>query len=226
VPPSQPSWAAVGFPASGLALRWAPNAEPTLRGYRLYRTYDASAADDVRSMTPLFAAAEAEGAGAVHGIVVERDDTGAVTAVTELPADTRPPGRLAQYVDLTAEKGRTVYYRLVAEDEAGHRSAPSALLTVQLPKRSPPTPPVWNAPTIAGGQVTLSWTADEDDLSSLLMRRTGGTIWRPLGPWAPEGDYGFTDSSVEAGASYEYRVRVRDRAGHVVDGPTLSVVAS
>lgn len=226
VPPSQPSWAAVGFPANGLALHWAPNAEATLRGYRLYRTSDAEAAVDVRSMTPLFASAEAEGAGRVHGILLERDDTGAVTAVTELPADERPPGRLLQYVDLTPEEGRAVYYRLVAEDVAGHRSTLSALLTAQLPKLSPPAPPVWNAPIIASGQVTLSWTADEDDLRSLLLRRTEGTIWRPLGPWAPEGDYSFTDGSVEAGVAYEYRVRVRDRAGHVVDGPTLSVVAS
>jgi len=103
---------------------------------------------------------------------------------------------------------------------------PSALLTIQLPKRSPPVPPVWSVPTVTSGEVALTWTADEGDLQSLLLRRTAGTIWRPLGPWALPGDYGFTDSRVEAGVTYEYRVRVRDRVGHVVDGPILSVAAS
>lgn len=226
VPPTAPLWADVGYPATGVALRWVPNPDPALSGYRLYRAYDPAQAEDVRSMTPLFTSAQAEGAGAVRAVLLERDDTGAVTAVTVLPPGERPADRLVQYVDAAAEQGRAVYYRIVAEDGAGHRSPPSELLTVQLPKNLPPSPPSWSAPAVAPGEVALAWTADENDLQCLLLRRAAGTIWRPLAPWGPAGDYGFTDCSVEAGATYEYRVRVRDRVGHVVDGPTLSVDAS
>jgi hypothetical protein len=33
------------------------------------------------------------------------------------------------------------------------------------------------------------------------------------------------DTDVEAGTDYQYSVRVRDRVGHVVDGPVLNVTA-
>jgi hypothetical protein len=227
VPPAPPAWAEVAFPAAGgVALRWVPNAASGLRGYRLYRTDDAGEAEDVRSMTPLFTGPQDEGGGSVTGVVVTRDATGAVTSVTELAAGDRPPGRLMQHVDTTAEPGRSLYYRLVAEDAGGHRSQASERLIVQLPKTQPPAPPAWAPPVLVAGSVVLSWTAAETDLQCLVLRRTGGTLWRPLGPWAAKGDYAFTDTSVVAGTAYEYRVRVRDSVGHIVDGPTINVTAT
>jgi hypothetical protein len=50
-------------------------------------------------------------------------------------------------------------------------------------------------------------------------------MWRPLGPWAAPGDYALVDTQVTAGTEYDYRVRVRDSVGHVVDGPILHVIA-
>jgi hypothetical protein len=226
VPPPPPAWADTSFPATGgVVLRWVPNATAALRGYRLYRSDDADRAEDVRSMMPLFAAAQDEGAGTVTGVVLTRDATGAVTGVTPLPPGDQPPGRLLQYVDTTAAAGRPIYYRLIAEDANGHRSAASERLVVQAPKSAPPEPPAWGAPSLAPGSVALQWTAAETDLECLVLRRADGSLRRALGPWGGRGAYTFVDTEVEAGTDYEYCVRVRDRVGHVVDGPLLNVTA-
>ncbi len=226
VPPAAPVWADAAFPAAGgVALRWVPNAGQSLRGYRVYRAYDTGAADDVRSMTPLFATPQDEGGGALTSIVLTRDATGAVASVTELAAGDRPPDRLIQLVDAAVEPGRPVYYRLVAEDEGGSRSQASDRLAIQLPKMQPPAPPVWSPHLLTLGEVALTWTAAETDLACLVLRRSEGTLWRALGPWASPGDYAFDDTQVVAGTTYAYRIRVRDRVGHVVDGPVLDVTA-
>jgi hypothetical protein len=225
VPPAPPAWAGTGRSEQGVAVRWAPNPGPATTGYRLYRAHDATAAEDVRSMAPLFTAAQPEGGAAVTAVTVERDSTGAEVGVTDLPSGDRPPGRVLQYLDGMVEDGRAVYYRLVAEDDQGRRSPPSDLLTVQLAKRSRPAPPGWGSPAVSTGSVALTWTAENGDVEALLLRRTGGALWRPLRPWAPAGDGAFTDAGVEAGVRYEYRVRLRDRVGHVVDGPVLTVEA-
>ena len=218
-------WADATFPADGVTLRWVPNTESSLLGYRVYRAYEETAAEDVRSMTPLFGAAQAEGSGGVTGVVLTRDATGKVTAVTELAVGDRRPGRLVQLLDTAAEPGRPIYYRLVAEDSGGSRSPSSERLVVTLPKAQPPEPPVFGVPALASGQVALQWTAAEADLECLVLRRSGGTIWRPLGPWGPSGDYAFTDAGVETGVEYDYRVRVRDRIGLTADGPVLHITA-
>ena len=94
-----------------------------------------------------------------------------------------------------------------------------------LPKTQPPEPPVFGPPVLMPGEVALQWTAAEADLESLVLRRSGGTIWRPLGPWGPRGDYAFIDAGVEPNVEYEYRVRVRDRIGLMADGPVLHITA-
>jgi hypothetical protein len=208
-----------------VALRWVPNAAPALRGYRLYRADDATAADDIRSMTPLLAAPQDEGGDAVTGVVLTRDPSGEVLSVAELPAGDRPPGRLVQFLDTTALVGRPLYYRLVAEDTGGNRSPASDRLVVQLPVTQPPAPPAWAPPALAPGSVALSWTAADANLQCLVLRRTDGGLWRPLGPWAAPGDYAFTDVGVVAATEYVFKIRVRDSVGHVVDGPTLAVIA-
>jgi hypothetical protein len=224
-PPAPPVWAEAAFPQSGgVALRWVPNAATALRGYRIYRADDATRADDVRSMTPLFTTPQDEGGGVIAGVLLARDATGEVTSVTELPASERPPGRLIQYVDTAVRPGRPQYYRVVAEDAGGNRSPASERLVVRLPKTQPPAPPDWSPPTVTPGSVELSWAAEED-LRCLVLRRADGMLWRPLGPWAASGDYALTDTGLVPGTLYEYRVRVRDSVGHIVDGPPLPVTA-
>ena len=91
--------------------------------------------------------------------------------------------------------------------------------------RSTAFQPAFGAPVLTSGEVALQWTAAEGDLECLVLRRSGGTIWRPLGPWGPPGDYAFIDADVETGVEYDYRVRVRDRIGLIADGPVLHVTA-
>jgi hypothetical protein len=224
-PPSAPVWAETAYPVGGgVILRWVPNAGGGLAGYRLYRAEEALSADDTRSMTPMFVTPQAEGGGQLTGVVLTRDLLGAVTNVAELPAGDLTPGRLVQFLDTSAPVGRPVYYRLVAQDHQGQRSPVSARLVVQLPKRQPPEPPVWQPAALAPGQVTLGWTS-EPGLQSLVMRRGDAALWRPLGPWAATDDYALVDDQVTPGTDYDYRVRVRDSVGHVVDGPILHVTA-
>ena len=223
--PSPPVWAGADYPASGgVILRWVPNAAGGLAGYRLYRAEDPSAAEDTRSMTPLFAVPQAEGDGQLSGVVLTRDVAGAIVSVAELAAGDLTPGRLVQFLDARAPVGRPVYDRLVAQDERGQRSPASARLVVQLPQRRPPEPPGWQPADRAPGPVTLGWTA-EPGLESLVLRRGDLPMWRPVGPWAAAGDYALVDGQVTAGTEYDYRVRVRDSVGHVVDGPILHVIA-
>jgi hypothetical protein len=226
VPPPAPAWADVSFiETGGIALRWVPDGTGTVRGYRLYRAADAVLAEDVRSMTPLFNTAVDEGDGDLTVVIVNRDMTGAVTSASELPAGDRTPGRLVQFVETSATPGRPVYYRLVAEDIHGQRSQASDRLVVQQPKTDPPAPPAWSPPVTEPGSVILNWTA-EPGLRCLVLRRNGGAPWRPIGPWAPPGIYALTDESVEAAIEYQYRVRVRDSVGHVVDGPILELTTT
>jgi hypothetical protein len=128
------------------------------------------------------------------------------------------------YLDGDTEGGRTSYYRLVAEDTFGNRSRPSEVLAVRPPKRQPPAPPAWLSLAATDDGVAGSWSADEDDLETLVRRRRpGDPLWRPVGTWTTATT--FLDGDVEPGAAYEYAVRVRDRVGHVVDGPALAVTA-
>lgn len=223
-PPSQPRWAGTDPLAAGLALHWAPNPEPDLAGYRLYRAEDAAAAADTRSMTPLLTAATPEGTGGLVAVEVRRSAAAEPgIEIQPLPAGDTRPGRLIRFVDATVIGGRTTYYRLVAEDRHGHRSRPSEPLAVRAPKRTPPEPPAWVA---AEDAAELAWSAGEPDLEVLVLRRgPGELLWRPLAAWLPRGTLTFADESAEPGIEYDYRLRVRDRVGQSVDGPVQTVTA-
>ena len=224
-PPSPPRWAGSAPTPDGLALHWVPNSEPDLAGYRLYRTDDAEAAADPRAMTPLLGGATPEGAGGLAPVLVRRGTGPTPTIeVDVLPPGDTSPGRLVRYVDADVAGGAPVWYRLVAQDTAGNRSLPSDVLVARPPKREPPDPPQWVAAEPVPGGVDLDWTATEPDLEPLVLRRRAeDPLWRPLSAWLPRGTSTFQDSGAEPGAQYEYRVRVRDRVGHVVDGPVRSV---
>ena len=225
-PPSPPRWAGSEPAADGLALHWVPSPEADLAGYRLYRALDGEAASDPRAMTPLLAGATPEGQGGLVAVRVRRGTGPAPTIeVEQLPPGDTSPDRLIRFVDATVEGGRGAWYRLVAEDANGNRSLPSDPLATRLPKREPPDPPAWaTAGPAPGGGVELAWSATEDDLEPLVLRRRpDDPLWRPLGAWLPRGTTTFLDEGTEAGVTYEYHVRVRDRVGHVVSGPVETV---
>jgi len=224
-PPSPPRWAGSQPTGDGLALHWVPSPEADLAGYRLYRTVDLEAAGDPRGMTPLLAGATPEGEGGLVPVRVSRGTGPAPTIeVEQLPAGDTSPDRLIRFVDTTVEGGRGVWYRLVVEDGHGNRSLPSDTLATRFPKREPPAPPAWVAAGPAPGGVELTWSAVEDDLEPLVLRRRpDAPLWQPLGPWLPRGTSTFVDTGAEADSTYEYQVRVRDRVGHVVSGPVQTV---
>jgi hypothetical protein len=224
-PPSPPRWAGLEPTDDGLALHWVPSPEADLAGYRLYRAGDPEAAGDPRSMTPLLAGATPEGEGGLVAVRVTRGTGPSPTIeVEQLPAGDASPDRLIRYLDTTVEGGRGVWYRLVAEDAHGNRSLPSEVLATRFPKRHPPAPPGWVSAGPVTGGVELTWSAVEDDLEPLVLRRRpDDPLWQPLGPWLPRGTSTFLDTSVEADTTYEYLVRVRDRVGHVISGPVQTV---
>jgi hypothetical protein len=176
-------------------------------------------------MTPLLAGATPEGEGGLLAVRVTRGTGPSPTIeVEQLPAGDTSPERLIRYVDTTVEGGRGVWYRLVAEDVHGNRSLPSEVLATRFPKRQPPAAPAWVFAGPVTDGVELTWSAAEDDLEPLLLRRRpDDPLWRPLGPWLPRGASTFLDTGAEAGTTYEYLVRVRDRVGHVVSGPVQTV---
>lgn len=226
VPPSSPRWSGSEPAEGGLALHWVATPDPDLAGYRLYRALNADDAADPRAMTPLFTGPTPEGNGGLTAIRVRRSDGPPPGVEIEIlpPGDTSPD-RLLRFVDTTVEGGRNVWYRLVAEDANGNRSLPSEPLATRLPKREPPEPPTW-ATVVPGpsGGVELAWTAAEDDLEPLVLRRRPGEpLWRPLGAWLPRGTGTLADDTATAGSTWEYRVRVRDRVGHVVEGPVQAI---
>jgi hypothetical protein len=146
--------------------------------------------------------------------------------VEELAAGDTSPERLVRFVDTTIEGGRSVWYRVVAEDSEGNRSLPSDALATRFPKREPPSPPTWVTTEPApGGGVELTWSAAEDDLEPLVLRRQpGDPLWAPRGPWLPRGTTSFLVADAAAGTTYQYRLQVRDRVGHLVEGPVQTVI--
>ncbi|WP_440085898.1 hypothetical protein [Streptosporangium sp. LJ11] len=225
-PPSPPRWASWEPTSDGLALHWVPSPEADLAGYRLYRAGDLEAAGDPRGMTPLLAGATGEGEGGLVAVRVTRGTSPSPTIeVEQLPVGDTSPDRLIRYVDTTVEGGRGAWYRLVAEDVHGNRSLPSEVLPTRFPKRQPPAAPAWSSAAPGTGGVELTWSAVEDDLEPLVLRRRpDDLLWQPLGPWLPRGTSTFLDVEAEAGTTYEYLVRVRDRVGHVVSGPVQTII--
>ncbi|HEX2079265.1 MAG TPA: hypothetical protein VHG08_16180 [Longimicrobium sp.] len=174
-----------------ITLRWASNREPDLAEYRVYRTDREEAARDIRLMER------------VHTEPVSPGDP--ATRPAELAWDDAPvPG-------LTS-----LYYRLVAMDDAGNVSAPSPVFAGRAFDDSRPPPPTWEPP-VAGtlpGEITLSWTSAIPDLRCLVQRRrAGAATWEVVSSWLPRGTYVYTDQGRSPSLQYEYRLRVMDPEG-------------
>jgi hypothetical protein len=173
-----------------IALRWASNREPDLVAYRVYRTDREEAARDLRAMT------------LVHTEPVPAGDPRARPAEVAW-TDDPVPGRV------------TLYYRLVAVDDAGNVSDSSQPLLARAFDDTRPPPPTWNAPVAgAGNAVRLSWTSPTADLRCLVQRHlVGATTWENASAWLPRGVYSYEDQSRLLGVQYVYRLRVLDTAG-------------
>jgi len=173
-----------------IILRWTSNRESDLVEYRVYRTDREDSARDLRMMT------------LVHTETVPAGDP------LERPAegtwiDTPVPGRM------------TLYYRLVAVDDAGNASDSSQLLMTRAFDDSRPAPPTWSTPIPwTSGGIQLRWTSPSTDLRCLVQRHIAGAItWENASSWLPRGVYTYNDQNRLLGLDYVYRLRVMDTAG-------------
>lgn len=216
VPPRVPVLTQVLSGERQISLSWASNREPDLSAYRVYRAAGKEAARDLRLME------------LVHTETV---------SVTEPAA--RPPE--ISWVDVGLTGGTRYYYRLVAVDQVGNVSEPSAALSASVVDTRIPEPPVWFRPVwlivrspdgleeawpadgvIRAGQqpvLRLEWMSDFAGAKFVVLRRTRREqFWKPI---AAEGDYQsiaatrfrLDDGDVTPGQNYSYRIRVMSPTG-------------
>jgi fibronectin type 3 domain-containing protein len=112
----------------------------------------------------------------------------------------------------------TSYYRVVAVDTAGNRSAPSNEVgATVLPDSTPPTPPTLAAPTVDVDDVRLEWTAATDDVgvTGYRVHRSTTADFTPSDAnlRATKATLTHLDSNVPAG-TYHYKVVAVDAAGN------------
>jgi hypothetical protein len=113
----------------------------------------------------------------------------------------------------------SVQYRVIAWSYDDTASEPSQALNVELPDTQPPLPPNIDAIDGAGGQVAITFTPSQDTtqlfvLRSLTFTDTGAVV--NLDP-LPSSARSFTDSNVQAGTLYFYRLVAVDAAGNRSD---------
>ena len=208
VPPSRPRPHTALAGAGAITLRWARNAESDLAAYVVLRAADPESASDYRTMTPVARVAGRRNGAAGPGEVVPSES-----------------GGLLEYVD-PAPPGVEWFYRIVAEDAAGNRSQPSELLRARS-LRPIPVPPTWQPAVRTPTGILLEWAHSEPRLACQVERRasTGGPWFLAhLESWLPRGVYVFEDEPPDIAASWTYRIRVRDHAGHIAPVlPELSV---
>lgn len=173
---------------SAVKLRWLASPERDLDHYDIYAAREEAAVAELATMTPLESWAPSNKTG---GVVLERSVS-------------RPPGEW--------------YFWIVAIDDSGNRSPPSQMLKGRA-LRPPPSPPIWvsaeRQPSTAGDHVTLMWRHESDARLATLVerRRMGGGMWAAVSPLLPRGIYEYEDHPLEAGAAWEYRLRVQDQLG-------------
>ncbi len=156
-------------------------------------------------------------AGAATGMLVERaTDAGFTAGVTDIPLSTV----VTSYTDATVVAGTTYYYRVLARNQAGPSvwsTATSILVPVTGPPRQAPAAPSGLRATLAGTSVSLTWTnstAAGAATAMLIERATNARFTAvtdiPLSTAATS----YTDTTVVAGTTYNYRVQARNQVGN------------
>jgi WD40 repeat protein len=188
VPPRAPVVTKVLGGDREITLRWASNREPDLAEYHVYRAESEEAARDLRRMTLVY---------------------------TEEVAATDPIERPADLVwrDRPVTGGVTLYYRLVAIDEAGNVSDPTSPVVARAFDYTPPDAPTWLPATRdAAGAVMLAWDTTVP-LRVLVQRQEGSEAWRIVSGWLEPSVTSYQDATAVAGVAYRYRLRVQSASG-------------
>lgn len=149
----------------------------------------------------------------VAGYQIERSLNGKEWTVLNSQVTAAP-----SYEDIyPAEAEGTFFYRVTAWSFDDQKSAPTPVLEVKLPDNNPPSRPVINSISGDEGKVTVRFSPSggPNDASGFYVMRsltpkTPGVIINDT----PVTANAFTDSDVEAGTQYVYRVFAVDRAGN------------
>ena len=143
------------------------------------------------------------------GFKIERkEEGGTYSVIATVPTDT------TTYKDTSVEEEKTYYYRVKAFNGKGD-SAYSNEVQVTTPAQQtvPSAPTNLAASASSCSEVALSWTDNSDNEEHFVVERAkkGGTysILATLDPDTTE----YTDSTVEGGKIYYYRVKAVNGAG-------------
>jgi chitodextrinase len=120
------------------------------------------------------------------------------------------------YTDTDVQPRSTYEYAVDAFDEAGNRSRPSRAVSVTTPSeedRRAPTPPEnLEAEALGPTEVSLSWSASEDDVAV-----QGYTVYRDGDEVATVEGTTYADTGLEPETEYVYEVQAFDAAGNRSD---------
>jgi hypothetical protein len=180
-----------------LTLFWTKSRELDVVRYQIYRTDDEDRARDVRLMS-----------------LVHTENVSGETRAAEL-----------SWVDSPVDANRLLYYRLVAEDSSGNSSKPSSPVVTRAFDTSRPVPPAAEATWDAASQtVKLTWSIAglQPDLEVALQRaEAGDDFWSRIRGWTSAMAGQVDDLKPLRGFTYQYKLRVRNRAGRTSDNEPL-----
>ncbi len=117
-----------------------------------------------------------------------------------------PTGRT--YADPTVKQGKTYAYSITAYDAGGNVSAGSATTALVVPDTVVPTKPGAFKAVAGLKKVTLSWTASTDNVGV-----AGYEVWRGTTRLSTTTGLTFTNTGLNTGSSYSYKVRAYDAKG-------------
>jgi len=108
-----------------------------------------------------------------------------------------------------------IYYYVVAFDASFNESDRSEIVTVKKPDIVPPVAAVFANYKNSDNAIFIKFipSSSADVVALILERRTEGTAWNELERLAP-GTSQYTDTTVEDGEYYEYRLVVVDDSGN------------
>jgi hypothetical protein len=121
------------------------------------------------------------------------------------------------YTDTALSASTTYYYRVRATNDAGD-SPPSSVVnaTTQPVPTSPPAAPSGIAATaLSSSSIRVDWTDNSDNESRFQIQRSlsSSSGWNQVGT-ALANSSAWSDSSLQAGTRYYYRVRAINDAGN------------
>jgi hypothetical protein len=215
VPPRAPVITKVLGGELQITIQWAPNREPDLAGYRIYRTDDVEQARDIRLME-------------------------FVATVGPGDPDPKARGSAVEWIDAGLPGGKTFSYRIVAVDTAANLSAPCARISARVVDTRVPDPPMWGAvrwvllskasgsevawpangvvPVDHSPTIRLEWTSTTD-APRFTLTRSGTPDWiaRPMSLGATisggPNDFILYDTDASPAETYQYGLQVTSSAG-------------